>query len=195
MSRTLLYVMLLSMTTAMLLGSTIAAAQAQTTTTPAAKPAAKKSTGPVILKFKVPKAGVFTPAGQPIIITGVSMEPNATAVSCTVGLQTNSHGYGPTQGTGPAGRQFVNWTGQTEPLSPGLNKIEAELICLHPGQGNVIIKHVNHNVTATVIGAAATSSLPTVTSHAKAPSSSTTATPPAAPKASKAPTPTAPLLK
>jgi len=142
----------------------------------AVPPAAKK--GPVILKFKVPKAGVFIPAGQPIIIKGVSMEPNSTRTMCTVGLQTNGHGYGPTQGTGPTGREYVNWTGQTQPLAPGQNAISAELICTVPGVGPQIIKHVTHNVTATALGVTTPSTLPTVTTKAphKAPAAAVNTT-------------------
>jgi len=138
-----------------------AVTSAAAVTTPAAPAAIKK---PAVLKFKVPKPGVFVPAGQPITIVGASMEPNATAQQCTVGLKTNVGSYASTQGTGPPGRSYVNWTGQTEALKPGLNVIEAELICYHAGTGNVIVKHVTHNVTASLIGgpAAATSTLPTV---------------------------------
>ena len=180
MTRTLLHVSAgVTIAAALLLYScmTAGAAMAQAGAAPTAA-VTKKPSGPVILKFKVPKPGVFTPAGQPIIVTGASMEPNATALNCVVGLQTNSHGYGPTQGTGPAGRQYVNWSGQTEPLKPGLNMIEAELICLHPGSGNQIIKHVNHNVTATVLPATS-SALPTVVPPPakKAPTTTTTPAP------------------
>lgn len=167
--------------TALALAMTVASVTMMLQAQGAAAPAAKKTPGVTILKFKVPKPTQFVPAGQAIIIKGVSMEPNATLTSCVVGLGTNSHEYGPTQGTGPSpARAFVNWTGQTEPLKPGLNQISAELICMKAGVGNVIVKHVTHNVTATNLGTTATSSLPTVVVKPAAPSKAPAAPPPAA---------------
>lgn len=40
-----------------------------------------------ILKFKVPKPGVPVAAGQPLMVTGTSMQPNGTATNCNVQLQ------------------------------------------------------------------------------------------------------------
>lgn len=142
-------------------------------------PAAIKK--PAVLKFKVPKPGVFVPAGQPITVVGASMEPNATAQQCTVGLKTNAGSYASTQGNGPPGRTYVNWTGQTAPLQPGLNVIEAELICYHAGTGNVVVKHITHNVMASSVGgtASTSSTLPPIV----APSLPTTTTTPHKPTA------------
>ena len=87
-----------------------------------------------ILKFNVPKHGVLVPAGQPLTVTGTSMASNSTATNCNVQLQTNQNGYIPTTPMGPPGpNKYVNWTGQSEPLQPGHNEIEAQLMCFDPG--------------------------------------------------------------
>src|SRR5437773_3756532 len=83
------------------------------------------------------------------------MEPNGTATNCNVQLQTNQNGYKPTTPTGPSGPyKYMNWTGQSDPLHPGLNQIEAQLMCFAPGVNPAtinhpsLLKHMVHNVTA-----------------------------------------------
>jgi len=110
-----------------------------------------------ILKFEVPKPGVPVPAGQPLTVKGISMQPNSTATNCNVQLKTNQNGYKPTTPTGPPGpNKYTNWTGQSEPLKPGLNTIEAQLKCFSPGVNPAtsnqpsLLKHLVHYVTAGV---------------------------------------------
>jgi hypothetical protein len=107
-----------------------------------------------ILKFEVPKPGVPVPAGQSLTVNGTSMQSNSTATNCNVQLQTNQNGYKPTTPTGPPGpNKYMNWTGQSEPLKPGLNTIEAQLMCFPAGvnpatNNHSLLKHLVHNVTA-----------------------------------------------